>query len=199
MLDINISVVGMSALLMHNVRLADPLDEHTKALAEETANARRMKTEAARIAAQRAEWLGGLYYDPEMGIHMPSSWLLGALAEGGVIYGRKGKAVKQSVVLKDMNLPLLHDGPSDLEQLWSDPRYRDVRAVGVQRAKVMRTRPKFPKWAVSADAWLDDDVLDLAVLRVIADKAGTLTGIGDYRPSTGGGPFGRFKATIEPR
>lgn len=196
-MDITFNIKGTTPLLMHNVRLADPLDEHTKALAEATANAKRLKTDAARIDAQRTEWYGGMYHSKDLGVYIPASWVLGALYNGGVAYGRKGTAVRQAVIMKDIDIPLLYSGPQDPEDLWADPQFRDVRAAGVQRNKVIRCRPKFPKWGVKAEALLDESALDFEVLEAIAAKAGVLSGMGDYRPATGGGPFGRFEVSIK--
>lgn len=188
-MNVTITLTGTAPLLQHNVRLADPLDEWTKRLS--AATAKRTKTEDDHKEIQRIEWFGGLYNDAS-GIYVPTAWLLGSLIRGGVVYGRKGTAVKQSVIFTDLNVPLLHDGPASLEKMWENPKYRDTRAVAVGQKKVMRTRPKFPTWAVEANAYLDTNGLDFEVLEEIAERAGALIGIGDYRPT-----FGRYEANIK--
>jgi hypothetical protein len=195
-MDITIKFVGATPLLQHNVRLADSLDEATRRLSEATSALKRDKTEAAAHLKARREWEGGLYHDPQIGVYVPSTWVSGALVRGGVVYGRKGTAVKQALVLQDFEIPLVHNGPDSLEDMWKDPQYRDTRAARVGKAVVMRTRPKFPEWALVTQAYLDESALDYEILQAIADKAGMLVGIGDYRPEKGG-TFGRFKATIE--
>ena len=195
-MDITLTLTGTTPLLQHNVRLVDPLDPRTKELAAATATYKKTKTEADQLEARRVEWYGGIYYDDTIGVYVPGSWVLKSLADGGVVYGRKGKAVKAALIMKEPMITLLHDGPSDLDELWADPKYRDERAIGVQSNKIIRTRPRFPKWAIETEAYLDASMLDFEILQVIADKAGTLVGIGDYRPAKGG-PFGRYEATIE--
>lgn len=195
MLDINITIQGVTPLLQHNVQLADPLNKYTKQLAEATAALKRDKTDEAVERKYLAEWRGGLYVDPVHGeIVIPSSWIGGSFYRGGVIYGKKGKAVQQSLILTEEFYPLLHDG-KDIESMSTDANFRDVRPVRVGQSVVMRTRPRFQTWAVEATAMLDESALDLEVLRVIADKAGNQAGMGDYRPETGG-PFGRYTVKI---
>ena len=56
----------------------------------------------------------------------------------------------------------------------------------------MRCRPWFPEWTVQAEGILDPSVLELDDLTTIADNAGSLIGLGDWRPR-----FGRFTAVVE--
>jgi hypothetical protein len=193
--EIKITIRGTTPLLMHNVRLANPIDPYAKALSEATSTFKKTKTEADFLQVARTEWFGGLYHDPEIGVYVPSSWLIGTFARGGVNYGKKGLAVKQSLLLQELAYPLVHDGPADLEQMWADPQYRDIRAAGIGKNKVMRTRPKFPRWALEVPALLEESTLDFGVFQAIAEKAGGLAGMGDYRPEKSG-PFGRYEVLV---
>jgi hypothetical protein len=66
----------------------------------------------------------------------------------------------------------------------------DERPVRVQRARVMRYRPKLNKWALDFTITVLDEQLPVEVVREILDHAGRFVGIGDYRPK-----FGRFQVT----
>ncbi|HEY1127431.1 MAG TPA: hypothetical protein VGF83_06695, partial [Actinomycetota bacterium] len=57
--------------------------------------------------------------------------------------------------------------------------------------RVMRCRPVFRQWRSAAEGTLDTAVLSLEDLRTIADTAGAMIGIGDYRPR-----YGRFTAEV---
>jgi hypothetical protein len=194
-MDIKITITGTTPLLMHNIRLANPIDPAAKALGEATSAYKKSKTDADFEHVMHTEWVGSLYHDPSIGIYMPSSWFMGTLSRGGVLYGRKGKAVKQGVIISDFQIPLMHDGPGNLDEMWADPQYRDVRAVRVGQNMVMRTRPRFPRWAAEVNAFLDENTLDPTMFGVIAEKAGALAGVGDYRPENGG-PFGRYEVKV---
>jgi hypothetical protein len=194
-MDIRITLTGKTPLMQHNIRLADPLDEWTKAL--KAANAKRNKTEEDHREVQRIEWYGGIYFDPEIGVYVPSSWIAQSLRGGGSLYGKKGTTVGRALIMDEERIPLAFSGPRmDLDKLWDSGEFRDTRAVGVQRAKVARTRPIFRNWALETTAYLDTNELDLEVLQEIADKAGALVGIGDYRPAKQG-IYGRFAAEVD--
>jgi len=68
----------------------------------------------------------------------------------------------------------------------------DTRFVCVQRGRVPRSRAKVPAWAASLTFGYDEGLIDEQAIRELLSRAGSIIGVGDYRPSTGGGPFGRF-------
>jgi len=195
-MQIRITVQGGTPLLMHNVRLANPIDKFTQAVSEAASNYKATKTEADFAELARREWLGGLYWEPEIGPYVPASWIKGSLIRGGVAYGRKGTTVKAALHLDEDMVPLASKFPENLADAWKDDQFRDVRGVKVGKNVVMRTRPRFDVWAVETTAYLDENLLDLKVLRSIAEKAGFGVGMGDFRPEKGG-TFGRFTAIIE--
>lgn len=72
----------------------------------------------------------------------------------------------------------------------------DARPVVVPATKgrVIRYRPRFDKWAVSADITYDENLLTEAQLRRVVDDCGSRVGLLDFRPEKRG-PFGRFMVT----
>lgn len=70
----------------------------------------------------------------------------------------------------------------------------DRRSVVVQRARIIRTRPKFEEWALSFQIEYDDEEIPKEVINELLVFAGKRIGIGDYRPEKGG-LFGRFIVT----
>ena len=64
-----ITITGTAPLLMHNGRLANPLDPSTQALKSLTS--KRKKTDDDLFDIARAEFLGGLYIDPDVGPYVP--------------------------------------------------------------------------------------------------------------------------------
>ena len=63
--------------------------------------------------------------------------------------------------------------------------------VTVQRAKLLRTRPRFQDWSAEFYIQYDPDLVDERKLRKWATVAGQRIGIGDWRPAKSG-TFGRF-------
>jgi len=73
---------------------------------------------------------------------------------------------------------------------------------GPKASKHVRVRPQFDNWSAQGVVQVVDEEttgLKLAIIQRLFDIAGDLIGIGDWRPScASSGPYGRFKAIVEP-
>lgn len=68
----------------------------------------------------------------------------------------------------------------------------DVRPVVVQKARVLRSRAKVPKWKVLFDIVFDRATIDdPTFIKEILEEAGMKSGLLDFRPERGGS-FGTF-------
>lgn len=195
-MKVRLNLVGIAPLLQSNPRTINPLDPMTRRLNDLV----REKPAADRTlddleAITRCEWEASLYYDPDIGPYIPSEWVEAALKKGGGL-SRDGAKVQRSLLLTEIQVPLLYRGTRKIEEMYADRAgfvlTIPVRNAGRNGGRVMRTRPMFRDWVVSADAELDTTVLDLKDLRRVGETTGRLLGIGDYRPK-----YGRFNFTVE--
>lgn len=106
---------------------------------------------------------------------------------------RQGQSVKEGLIITSEVNPLAYGGPRDIESLWADKNYVFRTTVRNQQNRVARTRPIFQQWKVDAQGVLDEASLNFADLQSIADRAGSIVGLGDWRPR-----FGRFSAEVKP-
>jgi hypothetical protein len=194
--QLTLTLKGTRPLLQHNVRLVDPLNEHTQALSKAATVAKSKKTEEAHRELRNAEYIGGLYYSDGIGPYVKAEAVERCLREAAATGFRGlGTKVARGVMLTSTDgldeIPLLYRGPRDIEDLLADDTYRHVGAVKVGQQRVMRTRPKFPDWSVEALVMLDESQLSAAQFEDIAAYAGMYIGLGDYRPR-----YGRFEATL---
>jgi hypothetical protein len=185
---VRLTIVGSTSLLMHNARLSDPLDYYTKRLKE--VSSKRTKTEDDHELMASIEFEGGLYLDEETGPYIPAVNLHRCLVEGGKL-NKLGRHVERGVIVEDDTLPLAYNGPRTAKELWADLNFRSRLSVGVTTSRVMRTRPQFRQWATEADLTVDTGQLDLEQIGTIAEKAGSMVGLGDYRPR-----YGRFTVQV---
>lgn len=184
-----ITLQGTAPLLMHNSRLADKLDPLTKAKA--AVASKKNKTEADDLELSRLEWLGGLYFNPEIGPYMPSDNILKTLIEAAR-KSKRGRLVEQGLfIMTDVN-PLAYSGPRTTDELWADQNFIFRRTVKQQRDRITRTRPIFQQWATEAEGVYDPGVLDLSDVAEFAEIAGSYIGLGDWRPR-----YGRFVAEVK--
>lgn len=191
-MKVRLTGTGTRPLIMHNVRLASPLNSYAKQL--KALNSKRVKTDEDRMEIARVEWEGGLYWDEAVGPYIPGPNLFASLI-GGARLLKAGKKVERGVSVTDLVLPLVYRGPRDVETLWGggESEYVDVRTVKVQTSKVDRCRPVFRDWAFEAELLLDPKVIELEEFRAVADNAGQFEGLGDYRRM-----YGRFSVRVDP-
>lgn len=186
-----ITLTGVQPLLQHNVQLGDPENEYVREIG-------RLNALKAKITdEQRAErdWLkfrGGLYYDDQLGPVLPAANVFRSLQQAAALT-RNGKDIERGLVMLDEAAPLEYDGPRKPEELWGDGKsaFVDRRMARVNRAPVVAVRPRFDQWAAVFRFDLDDEVMDLDDFEFIAEKAGRLIRVGDYRKF-----FGAYSITV---
>lgn len=186
---ITLTLDGTSPLLMHNPQMVDPefdINRQIKAL-----TSKRKKTDDDLQAIQRLEWWGGLYMDGGV-IVQPTAKVRKCLINTAKI-SKMGKMVERSLSFGSLNVPLSHDGPSDPQQVFADPKYHSRLSVGVGGKRVMRVRPKFMPWRLTLDGvFVEDAGLNFEDLERIVELAGVVEGIGDNRVNG----YGRFVGKV---
>lgn len=192
MLDVmhTVTIEGIRPLLMHNGRLCDPLDEHTKRL--KTASKQRNKSDDDHVRVARVELEGGLYHDPKLGPYVPSDNLQ-AMLERGATRRKLGKVFKAhvSVDMPRGDVPgfaLRYKGPRDIEGIWANRAFVFTKGARVGQSRIMRTRARFPTgWSLSFDVEVLADGVSKEQLEQAISDAGLYEGLGDWRPR-----YGRF-------
>ena len=209
---------GETPLLMHRDNIQ--FSERVRAWQQEN----RSLSVAGDDRTPAWSWIGSLYDDGEY-VGMNADNMMTMLREGGakVPTGAKNETYKRQtqsgIVLEEICPPLLVNGKrlkmAPISALLDEDDFAThveaVHEMGfdllVKRAKVgtskhIRVRPMFGKWAVITSLMVVDQKesgITREVLQKILNKAGSLCGLGDWRPSSRTpGQFGRFKATVEP-
>jgi len=184
----SVTLQSISPLLMHNGRLADPLEPITRAIRQISAQRHRTDADLAELA--RLEWYGGLYLQdgaPCIPGEVLEAHLLDAAKKR-----RMGPKVKAGLYC-DGNFPLLYDGPRDPDALWADPAFRWTVPARVQRNCIMRTRPMFREWGVRFQVTFNESLLNQHEIIDLLHLGGEQVGLGDWRPK-----FGRYIVADDP-
>lgn len=181
---LEVTLSGVSPLMLHNGHLADPTNTHTKALKSLTS--KRNKTEEDLLNIRQVEWMGGLYLDASGRVAIPAEAVL-ATVIAGARKDKLGKQASAGVFEVQPFYPLKYDGPKDLNKLYADGRFADYRSVVVQRNRCMRCRPVFPQWDLPIQLSVNDEVINIADVKRALEVAGEVIGLCEYRPR-----FGRF-------
>lgn len=190
----SITLEGSSPLLMHNVRLADPLDPVAKALKK--ISSKRNKTEDDHQAMAELEFIGGLYIiedaDNKIGPYVPGQNIWKCMHEAAKL-NRLGTRIERGMSIETTENPLHYKGPRDAKSLWDSGNFHHRASVVVSGKRIQRTRPMFRAWSVQAEGMLDESQLDLDQLGQIAENAGRFVGLCEARKLG----FGRFVAKVE--
>ena len=183
--NLDVSIRGVSPLIMHNGQTADPGNKFSKQLKE--VSGKRKKTDEDYAEMSRIEWHAGLYVNQDQRLIIPATSLEACIYEGAK-KSKLGKAFKSAVFVEDDALLTIGRQYEKAQELWSFEEYRDVRGVRVGQARIMRTRPIFYKWEASLSVSFDDEQVNLSDVRRAIDDAGSKCGVGDFRPR-----YGRFE------
>ena len=189
MKTLKITVKGIAPLLMHSCQCVNPL--HPIAQKMVPLKSKRKKTEEDLIKLADLEWEGGLYWNDNIGLYMPSENIESMMKEAAKTF-KKGKDVQKYIFLSDPFIPFDCGEEFTKEKMINDYRYRDSRCVNVMRSKILRTRPRFNFWRFTFDLNYDETGIDVSTIVNILNQGGKYVGLGDYRPR-----YGTFEAIVE--
>jgi len=191
---VQIRFQGVSPLLCHNGQTADPRNTYAKAM--KAISGKRKKTDADYDEMARLEWLAGLYRTSD-DIVIPD-YVIESTMISGAKKSKRGPQAKCGLFFTE-HASLHFVGKPDvitddtLAEMFVSGDFTHTIGVKVSMSKVMRTRPIFRNWSLTATAQYDPDVLNLRDVEEIAADAGKLVGLGDWRPK-----HGRFEAEVTP-
>lgn len=188
-MEFTITIAGTGALLMHSARLSNPLDPVAKSMKRITG--KRVKTDSDYEELARLEHMGSLYMDPDVGPYIPGENIQRCLVDAAKVTRSGVKVTRGVFISSDVN-PLSYKGPRDVEGLRKDENFRMVTSAKVGMVRVMRCRPVFRAWRTQAMGIIDTSILSFDELGEIVTTAGTMIGLGDWRPR-----YGRFTGSVE--
>ena len=141
---------------------------------------------AKMTAAEQAEHAA--YRDPETReLYVPGTAIQRALVNGAT-FSKKGRATLQKVVAACVFVTPEYCGLGTTE-------YRlDSRPVVIQKARIVRHRPRLDDWATQFTLEYDETLLSEPQMRRVVDDTGARVGLLDFNP-VHKGPFGRFMVT----
>jgi hypothetical protein len=188
-MKVKIVAKGTSPILMHNPRMVDTEFELVRELKRLTG--KRKKTDEDLRQIEKLEWYGGLYSEDGV-VVQPTSKLRKCLINTGKIT-KAGKMVERALSFAALNVPLIYDGPRDIDALFADKKFTSRLSVGIGNKRVMRVRPQFNVWALEVEGlFIEDAGLNIDELEHIVELAGLVEGIGDNRVNG----YGRFVGTV---
>ena len=185
MKKLHITLNGTSPLIEHSPKCVNPLHPLAKEMKKYTS--KRKKTEEDLIKVSDLEWESGVYWDDNLGLVIPNECLAATILEGAKL-NKNGSAIQKYAQIVTALAPLDIGEPQNYEKLKTD-----VRSVCVQRARVIRTRPRFNTWRCEFDLLFDETKIDPDIIALAIENAGNYVGLCEMRKMG----YGRFAAAIE--
>lgn len=182
MTEIKVTLTGTTALLHH---------KFSDAAQEEATNGTRASAVGNRgTPREQAEMV--LHTGVKGKPMIPADALFQCIIAAGTFFKMgKGKVStqKSSIIpacleIREIELPIKFEKPWEV-----DRRAVRIPATG---GRIIRYRPRFDDWQVTAIMILDESMMKADFLREIVDAAGNRIGLLDYRPACRG-PFGKFR------
>lgn len=189
MKNLKVTWKGTTPLIMHSCQCVNPLHPISKEMKKYTS--KKKKTDEDLITISDLEWEAGAYWKDGLGLYIPAENVEATLVNGGKAF-KKGTDVQKYVNVTDLYIPFDYGENLTKEQLIHNYEYRDTRAMTVNRAKIMRTRPRFDKWQITFNLMYDETKMDLDTIVNIMEYSGMYTGLCDSRPK-----YGKFVSIIQ--
>ena len=189
MKNLKVTWKGTTPLIMHSCQCVNPLHPIAKELKKYTS--KRKKTEDDLMKISDLEWESGAYWKDGLGLYIPAENVEATLVNGAKV-NKKGKDIQKYCTVTDLYIPFWYGEDLTKEELIANYEYRDTRAMTVNRAKVMRTRPRFDQWKIVFSMNYDDEKIDISDIVNAMEYAGSYVGLCDSRPK-----YGKFVAIIE--
>lgn len=181
---------GTSPLIMHSCQCVNPLHPISVELKKYTSKKKKTEDDLKKISD--LEWESGAYWKEGLGLYIPAENVRATLVNGAKEI-RKGTDIQKYVDILDLYIPFNYGENLTKQELIDSYEYRDTRPMTVNRAKVMRTRPRFDQWNITFKMRYDETKIDLDVIMMSLKNAGSYIGLCDSNKYG----YGRFVAIAE--
>lgn len=192
--SLNVTITGMNPLLQNNPQTVDRFNDYTRAMAKINAKKTRRTDEDYRDL-QDIEVRAKIYWDENLGIYVPGTWVSAAIAAASFKKAKISKAdIRGSVFVEDDKIKLQYENMNLVkkpEDIVGNPFFRLNMTLKQGQVRVVKAVPIFHKWSFSTKVEFDDKLVDESSLVDIIKHASLYGGFGDFRPT-----FGRAQAEV---
>jgi hypothetical protein len=187
---LTLKLTGTRPMLMHNGRLSNPLDPHTRGIAAIAKKTNKTDKDHAELASLEAR---GSMYETDAGLlGMPNINVWRCIYNAAKAF-KLGEDIKRALIATLDVTPILIKGKTELCDTYIGDASRILYVpVVIKKNRTMRARPIIPiGWETTVSFALLTDVLQPERLTPVIERAGRLVGLGDWRPI-----YGTFRSEV---
>jgi hypothetical protein len=195
MRNAKISITGVSPLLMNNPQTVDRFNNFAKRMAAINAKKTR-RTDDDYLELRDLEMESKSYFDEEIGVYVPSSWVSEAIATAAFRVAKISRAdIRGAMFTTEDKVRLTYrdmDKVKKIEDIVKNQAFRIVLNLPQGQTRLAKAFPIFHHWSFETAVEFDDKIIDPDSLSRIIDHTARYGGFGDFRPK-----FGRASAEIK--
>jgi len=189
-------ITGELPLLLNNPQCADPLNKYNKLKKPLTSKGSSKRTDEDWAELADLEIRSKIYWDEDLGIYVPATWILAALGKVSFGVSKVAKAsIRGGVFMNEPKLKLNYDGIETVKEpldIVKNSKFRHKMILPQGQARLPKVFPIFHKWSFAGSLEFDESVTTGRDLKLMFEKAAHYNGFGDFRPT-----FGRASVTAE--
>jgi hypothetical protein len=153
-------------------------------------NAKKTKrTDADYAELADLEVASRVFFDPAIGVYVPTRWVAEAVARKAFAVAKISKAATRGALFMTQDkVPLDYKNRSRvkrIEDVTKDAFFRHAMILPQGQVRIEKNSPIFHDWAFSVDMEFDDKVFDRKDLTRIITETAHYVGFGDFRPTFG--------------
>ena len=188
------TITGIAPLLQNNPQTVDRFNPYTRAMSR--INSKKTKrTDDDYIELRNLEIRSKIYFDDEIGVYVPSTWMTSAICGASFRVAKTGKTdIRAGVFATESRLPLRYADSNKVktpDDLVGNPTFRHMMTLKQGQVRVVKAIPIFHKWSFTCGLEFDDKIIDAQTLEQIIVHSAKYGGFGDFRPT-----FGRATAEV---
>lgn len=196
MRNAEISITGVSPLLMNNPQTVDRFNGFAKRMAAINAKKTR-RTDDDYLELRDLEMESKTYFDKNgAGVYVPSSWLSEAIATAAFRVAKISRAdIRGALFTTEEKIPLKFrdmDKVKAITDIIKNENFRIILNLPQGQTRLAKAFPIFHQWSFKTSVEFDDKIIDPDSVTRIVEHTAKYGGFGDFRPK-----FGRAAAEVK--
>ena len=184
---ISFRINGTGTLLMNNPQTVDPFNGYAQKI--KPLRSKRGKTDEQLLTLRTLEIESKLYMNDELGIYVPTSWVMSAVAQTSFKKAKIAKKdIRAGVFCDESKAKLNFRGSKKIKtkrDISGNPEFYVTMLIKQGQVKVPKSTPEFDEWSFQTSLTFDPKVIDKRTLVDILTYCCEYGGFGDFRPTFG--------------
>ncbi len=190
------TVTGRNDIRISNPQGVDPLNDYAIRMKEFTNVHASRRDEQHYLAQRTLEVESKLYWNNELGVYIPTTWIMESIAKESFAQVKVSKAkMRGGVFMASDKIKLNYSGMETVHQkedVVNNPIFRAVQGIKQGQVRVMKAFPQFIGWSFDVDLDFDERLFTEKEMFKILTVAVNRNGYGEFRPTFGTGTISNW-------